>query len=86
MLKKTLTYCRRYQKLILITAGLSVLSVVDTFKGYVISHCGYTSPFWVMEIISLLISTLLLSYLWCNIIEGSCFTKERKNSETKNNK
>ena len=86
MLKKHLKYCRRYQKLILIFIGLSVLSVVDTMKGYIISDCGYSTSFWVMEIISLLVSIVLLSYLWNNILEGSCFTKKNKITETKNNK
>jgi len=86
MFKKHLKYCQRYQKLILIFIGLSVLSVVDTLKGYIISHCGYTSEFWVMEIISLLVSIVLLSYLWNNILEGNCFTKKSNITKTQNNK
>ena len=80
MFNKHLKFCLKYQKVILIFIGLSLLSVVDTFKGYIIGECGYTIEFWIVESISLLLSVFLLYYLWNNINEGNCFTK---NIETK---
>lgn len=80
MFNKHLKFCLKYQKVILIFIGLSLLSVVDTFKGYIIGECGYTIEFWIIESISLLLSVFLLYYLWNNINEGNCFTK---NIETK---
>jgi len=80
MFNKHLKFCLKYQKVIIIFIGLSLLSVVDTFKGYIIGECGYTIEFWIVESISLLLSVFLLYYLWNNINEGSCFTK---NTESK---
>jgi hypothetical protein len=74
MLKKCSELCRKYQKIILTFVGLSLLSVIDTIKGYVISHCGYNHQFWIAESISLLISVSLLFYLWNIIHEGYCVT------------
>ena len=50
----------KYQKVILIVFGLSLLSIVDTIKGFIISELGYTAEFWLVESISLLISISLL--------------------------
>jgi len=74
MFKKCLKLCRKFQKIILTVLGLSSLSVVDTFKGYILSHCGYNYEFWITESVSLLISISLLFYLWNNIHEGKCVT------------
>jgi hypothetical protein len=74
MWKKCSDLCRKYQKLILTFVGLSAVSVVDTFKGFVLSHCGYTYEFWITEAVSLLISVSLLFYLWNIILEGYCVT------------
>ena len=63
---KYLKTCLKYQKVILIFIGLSVLSVVDTIKGFIISEVGYTMEFWLVESLSLLISVFLLYYLWNN--------------------
>ena len=46
----------KYQKVILIVFGLSLLSVVDTIKGFIISELGYTMEFWLVESVSLLLS------------------------------
>jgi len=83
MFNKHLKFCLKYQKVILIFIGLSLLSVVDTFKGYIIGECGYTIEFWIVESISLLLSVFLLYYLWNNINEGNCFTKNIETKETK---
>ena len=83
MFNKHLKFCLKYQKVIIIFIGLSLLSVVDTFKGYIIGECGYTIEFWIVESISLLLSVFLLYYLWNNINEGNCFTKNIENIETK---
>jgi len=78
MFNKHLKNCLKYQKVILIFIGLSLLSVVDTFKGYIIGECGYTTVFWIVESISLLLSVFLLYYLWNNINDGYCYTKKRE--------
>lgn len=83
MFNKHLKLCLKYQKVILVFIGLSVLSVVDTIKGFIISECGYTKEFWIAESVSLLISIFLLYYLWNNINEGNCFTKKDKSEEIK---
>lgn len=57
--------------------GLSALSIVDTFKGYILSHCGYNYEFWITEGVSLLISISLLFYLWNTIQEGKCITVKK---------
>ena len=75
----------KYQKVILIVFGLSLLSIVDTIKGFIISELGYTTEFWLVESVSLLISVFLLYYLWNNIHDGYCYTKENncKNKDKK---
>lgn len=82
---KYLKTCLKYQKVILIFIGLSVLSVVDTIKGFIISEVGYTKEFWLIESLSLLISIFLLYFLWNNINEGNCYTKKKdgKNKDKK---
>jgi|TARA_B110000046_G_scaffold106196_1_gene113648 hypothetical protein len=80
---KYLKTCLKYQKVILIFIGLSVLSVVDTIKGFIISEVGYTMEFWLVESLSLLISVFLLYYLWNNINEGNCYTKKGDNKDKK---
>jgi len=80
---KYLKTCLKYQKVILIFIGLSVLSVVDTIKGFIISEVGYTMEFWLVESLSLLISIFLLYYLWNNINEGNCYTKKEDNKNKK---
>ena len=80
---KYLKTCLKYQKVILIFIGLSVLSVVDTIKGFIISEVGYTMEFWLVESLSLLISVFLLYYLWNNINEGNCYTKKGGNKDKK---
>jgi len=79
MFNKHLKNCLKYQKVILIFIGLSLLSVVDTFKGYIIGECGYTTEFWIVESISLLLSVFLLYYLWNNIKHEIHFRHYRKN-------
>ena len=74
---KYLKTCLKYQKVILIFIGLSILSVVDTIKGFIISEIGYTAEFWLVESLSLLISIFLLYFLWNNINEGNCYTKKK---------
>jgi hypothetical protein len=81
MINKHLKFCLKYQKVILIFITLSLPSIVDTIKGYIIAEVGYTKEFWLVESVSLLISVFLLYYLWNNINEGYCFTKESKNKE-----
>jgi hypothetical protein len=77
MFKKCTELCIRFQKLILTILGLSALSIVDTFKGYILSHCGYNYEFWITEGVSLLISITLLFYLWNTIQEGKCITVKK---------
>jgi len=76
MKNKHLKTMLKYQKVILIVFGLSLLSIVDTIKGFIISELGYTMEFWLVESASLLISISLLYYLWNNINDGYCYTKE----------
>ena len=76
-IKKCTELCRKFQKIILVVLGLSALSIVDTFKGYILSHCGYNYEFWITEGVSLLISISLLFYLWNIIHEGKCVTVKR---------
>lgn len=78
MFKKCGELCRKFQKLILVILGLSALSIVDTVKGYILSHCGYNHEFWITEAVSLLISISLLFYLWDIIHEGKCVTIKKK--------
>jgi hypothetical protein len=74
MFKKYLEICKKFHKIILTIIGLSTLSIVNTFKGYILSHCGYNYEFWITELISLLISISLLFFLWNIIHEGTCIT------------
>ena len=72
MFNKHLKHCLKYQKVILIFLSLSLLSVVDTIKGYIISECGYKKELWMVE------SIFLLYYLWNNINDGYCYTKKKE--------
>lgn len=80
---KYLKTCLKYQKVILIFIGLSVLSVIDTIKGFIISEVGYTKEFWLVEGASLLVSIFLLYYLWNNINDGNCYTKKEDSKNIK---
>lgn len=81
MFRKCTELCRKFQKIILTVLGLSALSIVDTFKGYILSHCGYNYEFWITEAVSLLISITLLFYLWNIIHEGKCITVKKEISK-----
>jgi len=79
MFRKCTELCRKFQKIILTILGLSALSIVDTFKGYILNHSGYNYEFWITEGVSLLITISLLFYLWNIIHEGKCVTVKKEN-------
>ena len=69
---------KKYRKLIYAFLYVFALSITNTIKGGIIIECGHNIQYWIAEIVSLLLMTSLLYFLYNTMNEGKCTTVKRE--------
>jgi hypothetical protein len=69
---------KKYKNLIYSFIHIFALSLTNTVKGGIIVECGYNIQYWIAELVSLLLMTSLLYFLYKTINDGKCTTVKRE--------
>lgn len=67
----------KYKKLLITFLLLSVISVINTFKGAIIALYGFNITYLIFELISLLLLIFFIFFLWKVVHEDKCITIKR---------
>jgi uncharacterized membrane protein len=71
-------FWKKYKNIIYSFINVILLSIVNTFKGAVIVECGYGWEYLIVESLSLLLTIILLYFLYITIQKGQCITVVNK--------
>lgn len=55
---------KKNQKIIKLSIGVGVLMSLSTIKGFILSQCGFSVEFWVVETFITILTILFLIFLW----------------------
>lgn len=76
---------KKYKKLIYSFFYIFTLCITSTIKGGIIVDCGYNIQYWIAELVSLLLLSSFLYFLYNTMNEGKCTTIKRESSHEVSN-